>query len=620
MQRLLVFGACALIVIMFFVNKDMGGDALTPRGDGVYRPVLARGDGHMLYLMARSTALDFDWDFTNDLARFGDPWREPITSTGRKSIIHPIGPALVWTPLIWLAEASAAVANLFGAEIPMHGYTLWHQRIVFLSSALFACGAVLLARRQAARHIGGSWAGSHASLCVLLGTSLTYYATNMPSYSHAMDAFACSGFLCYWAQTLGRTDRRRWCVLGLLLGVAALVRTQELGLCVVIAFEVIFEISRRRNDRRSAVPWLAGGAIAALVAFVVLLPQLLEWHLVFGSWRGLPQGPRFTRPNAPMIGEVLFSPRNGWFSSTPIAYAGVLGLFVVPKKARFVALGFLLALCLQVYFSSIVLDWWSSASFGQRRLCNMTGPLVFGFAALIHQSGRLLHWVPLRMRHVLFVVVAAPFIAWNLKQVDSLSGGKAAPSELVPTCCGKITRRLRPAAQWIYDRVGNPFEFPASTWFATEHDVSMSRWDQTVGNYPLVPGIADLSDARYSKLRGSWDIGSDELRPYLLDNWSKPERVGKEKPFRRIVGDSARILVPNLLPDAQRATLWVSASVPSPVILEWNDRLVTASVVGRWTPLAFVVPAGDLHMNELRVIGSRIRVRALEVSVLEVRP
>ena len=75
MQRLLVFGACALIVVMFFVNKDMGGDPMTPRGDGVYRPVLARGDGHMLYLMARSTALDFDWDFTNDLARFGDPWR-----------------------------------------------------------------------------------------------------------------------------------------------------------------------------------------------------------------------------------------------------------------------------------------------------------------------------------------------------------------------------------------------------------------------------------------------------------------------------------------------------------------------------------------------------------------
>src|SRR5436305_4060982 len=110
--RLLVLGACLLVAGMYVANHDMGGDPDSPRGDGVYRPVLARGDGHMLYLMARSTALDLDWNFTNDLARFGDPWNEPLTPTGRKSIIHPIGPALVWTPLIWLGEASAAFANL----------------------------------------------------------------------------------------------------------------------------------------------------------------------------------------------------------------------------------------------------------------------------------------------------------------------------------------------------------------------------------------------------------------------------------------------------------------------------------------------------------------------------
>ncbi len=615
MQRLFVFGACALIVVMFFVNKDMGGDPLTPRGDGVYRPVLARGDGHMLYLMARSTALDFDWNFTNDLARFGDPWREPVTATGRKSIIHPIGPALVWTPLIWLAEAGAAVANIFGAAIPMHGYTLWHQRIVFLSSALFACGAILLARRHADRLLGVSWASSYAAICVLLGTSLTYYATNMPSYSHAMDAFACSAFLCYWACTRGRSDRRRWCVLGVLLGAAGLVRTQELGLSVVIAFEVFVEMARRRHDVRSMLPWLTGGAIGALVALIVLVPQLLEWHLVFGSWRGLPQGPRFTRPNAPMIGEVLFAPRNGWFSSTPIAYAGVIGLFVVPKKARFVALGFLLALAMQVYFSSIVLDWWSSASFGQRRLCNMTGPLVFGLAALIHQSGRVVGALPRRVRHALFVMVAAPFVVWNLKQVDGLSGGKAAPAELVPTCCGKITRRLRPVAQWIYDRIGNPFEFPASAWFAIEHDVPMSRWDQTVGNYPLVPGLADLTDGRYHQLHGSWNIGSAQMLPYLLDGWSRPEHMDREKPSRRILGDSARVLVPNLVPDPQRGTLWVAGAAPTPVLLEWNDRLVGAGMVARWTPLTFVVPEGSLHTNELRIVGSGLRVRSLEITI-----
>ena len=343
--RVLLACACALVIGMYFHNHDMGGDPDTPRGDGKYRPVLARGDGHMMYLMARSTALDLDWNFDNDLARFGDPWNEPRTKTGRKSIVHPIGPALVWTPLIWIAEGGAVVANVFGADIPLHGYTLWHQRFVFLSSVLFGCGAVLLGRRLAHKSFGAGWASAYAAVGVLLGSSLTYYSTYMPSYSHAMDAFACAAFLYYWASTLGRTDLRRWLVLGTLLGVAALIRTQESALGVVVAFEVavrIVDAIRRTEDPWIPVArsWLTGGLVTLLVALVVFTPQLVEWHIVFGSATGLPQGARFTRFRAPMIAELLFSARNGWFSSTPIAYAGCIGLALFAWRRRVLGGGY----------------------------------------------------------------------------------------------------------------------------------------------------------------------------------------------------------------------------------------------------------------------------------------
>ncbi|HEX3759388.1 MAG TPA: hypothetical protein VHW23_11810, partial [Kofleriaceae bacterium] len=165
--RLMMAAAFAVILGMYCTNQDMGGQPEAPRGDGVYRPVLARGDGHMMYLMARSTALDGDWRFDNDLARFGDPWRQRTTRTGRKAIGHPIGPALVWTPLIWIAQAGAVVADALGARIELHGYTLWHQRFVFLSSALAACGAALLGARLARQLLGGAWAASYAAACVL---------------------------------------------------------------------------------------------------------------------------------------------------------------------------------------------------------------------------------------------------------------------------------------------------------------------------------------------------------------------------------------------------------------------------------------------------------------------
>jgi hypothetical protein len=58
--RLLVVVACLAIVVMYWRNDDNAGMPDALRGSGQYLPILDRGDGHMLYLMARSTAADRD--------------------------------------------------------------------------------------------------------------------------------------------------------------------------------------------------------------------------------------------------------------------------------------------------------------------------------------------------------------------------------------------------------------------------------------------------------------------------------------------------------------------------------------------------------------------------------
>jgi hypothetical protein len=620
--RALVAVACAIVVAMYATNTDMGGDPTSPRGDGKYRPVLARGDGHMLYLMARSTALDGDWRFDNDLARFGDPWGEPRTATGRKSIVHPIGPALVWTPMIWLAEGGAVVANVFGADIPLHGYTLWHQRIVFLSSALFACGAVLLGRRIARRALGAAWAPSYAAAAVLLGTSLTYYATYMPSYAHAMDAFACAGFLAYWAETIGRRDLRRWIALGALLGVAALIRVQELAMGVVVACEIAAVCVREVRARawRTAGAWVLGGAAALAVAVAVLAPQFAEWKIVFGTATALPQGARFTRPDAPMIMELLFSSRNGWFSTTPIAYAGVLGLFALPRRARLVAVGLLAAVALQIYLNSTVLDWWSGASFGQRRLCSATLPVVVGLAALGWRLARLAaRWrVPRGAVHGALAAVLGIFVAWNLDQVGKLTSGKPAPSEPGASCCGNVPRPLRGAARWAYDKIGNPFQFPANAIFAIRHGVPMSRWDIAVGAYPMMATLGDLrDDARFYQTHGAWKIGAPGFEPWLVGGWSAPQQDGPRH-YRALVGDEGTVLVPNLMPNGQHLTLWLASPAPAHAVIRWNGRAVAeADLTAAWAPVAFDLPEIEVHTNELTIAAAAgAKVSDLEMKLL----
>jgi hypothetical protein len=551
-----------------------------------------------MYLMARSLALDGDWRFDNDLARFGDPWRQPTTATGRKAIVHPIGPALVWTPLIWLAEAGAVIADRFGAGIALHGYTLWHQWLVLSSSALFGCGAVVLGLAIARRTIGGTWAPTYAAVAVLLGSSLTYYATYMPSYSHALDAFACAAFLASWAAGVGRTDRRRWLVLGALLGCAALVRIQELAMGIVVALEVVVA-SARRGPWRARARWWLGAAAALAVALFVLSPQFVEWHLVFGKAFGLPQGGKFTRLEAPMLGEMLFAPRNGWFSTTPIAYAAVLGLCVVPRRARLVGAGLGAAVILQVYLNSTVLDWWGGAAVGQRRMCNVTLPLVVGLASLLWRCGQLARCWPVAARHAVAIAILGPLVWWNLMRVHQLRGGVPAPDALSPSCCDHVPRPVRDVVAPVYAAIGSPFELPASAWFAWRHGVSLDRWDQTIGNYPLIPPLDSLQDDRLWAVRGVWRIPSEALAPYLVGGWSAP--VTRDRPLRFTTGSPATVLVPNLMPERVRLTLWLAPAGTHHAIVRWNGAVVADVELTGWTAVRFELPEIAIHTNELAI-------------------
>lgn len=603
--RFLVIAACALVTIMYCTNQDMGGDPRTPRGDGVYRPVLARGDGHMMYLMARSTALDGDWRFNNDLGRFGDPWRQALGADGRKVIPHPIGPPLVWTPLIWIAELGAAAANQLGADIPLHGYTPWHQRFVFLSSVVFGCGAVLLGLRLARRAVGGTWAPSYAAIAILLGTSLTYYTTYMPSYGHALDAFACAGFLAYWALTIGRTDLRRWIVLGALLGFAALIRVQELAMAIALVVEAIHDLlgaARRRDPRwlASLARWLARAAVVAAVAAVMLVPQLLYWKIVYGDWLAVPQGAKYTRFGSPMMLELLYSARNGWFSTTPIAYAAALGLFLVPRPARLLSAGLLATVALQVYLNSTIMDYWGMAGFGQRRLCSVTIALVVGLAALISRLGRLGRLQPRRwVGHALVVVVLGAFIAWNLMRVGQHRAGRAATSELVPTCCDRILPPLRAPLRAVFDAIGNPFELPASAFFALRHGVSLQRWDTAVGNYPMVPPANALYDGTLWSQRGTWSIGGPGAAPYLIGGWTAPQK-SPERTFRSTTTRTATVLVPNLMPYPQRGKLWLARAGATAVTIRWDgDVIASPALTPGWQRVELDLPSWSVGEHEL---------------------
>src|SRR5690606_37434906 len=251
--------------------------------------------------------------------------------------------------------------------------------------------------------------------------------------------------------------------------------------------------------------WIAGligrGVLALVVALVVFTPQLMAWKLLYGELFASPMGAGFMRYGHPQVLELLFSSRNGWLSTTPVAYAGVLGLLVVPGGARVGAAGLLVALVVQIWINASVYDWWAGASLGQRRLCSVTIIVVVGLAALVRGCGRAARGLPAWARHTAAIAALGWFVTWNMLHVGKLRRGKAAGHAVAASCCGGVPGPLRAIAQPVYDAMGNPFSLPASAYFAARYGVGIHRWDVVAGSYVWEPPWNEYRDGRHRRQR-----------------------------------------------------------------------------------------------------------------------
>ncbi|MEO8699447.1 MAG: hypothetical protein ABI867_05360 [Kofleriaceae bacterium] len=590
-SAVLVVAALA-IGVMYCANDNVDPKLGPPRGDGVYRPALARGDGHMHYLITRSIVFDHDFDFDNDLAEFGDPWRQPKTVTGKKNVMQQIGPSLIWAPALVVAHAAALIGNAFGADIGTNGYTLFHQRVVFATSVMFAWLAIGLGVLVAFRIAGGRWGPAFAGTAVLLGTTLTYYATFMPGYAHAMDAAVSALFLGVWALTIGERRWRRFVILGILLGLATMVRVQDIAFGIVLALELVLAM---KQDRSAIGALIGRGAATLAIALVMFTPQLYVWNQYYGSWVTTPQGPGQMRYGHPMVLEFLWSSRNGWLSTHPIAYLGTIGLGVgafagprIGKHVRLVSIAMLLAILTQIYVNAVTYEWWSAASFGQRRMASVTLPIVVGLAVLLRYVHLRAKRIPAWGQLAIAVAILGYLVAWNLAWVGRLTSGAPAGRDNKPTCCKDVAAPLSWIAQPIYAVVGNPFELPASAWFAVRHGVSVQRWDDAVGNYALVPGVLGYEDGSYRKVSATWNAIDER---YVVDGFGALQRAGSRS-WRWTTQDSATLLVPFLMPEPHRITIPLAANTaegePLYVQINCNGKLVaTGFVRAGWTSLTF---------------------------------
>ena len=270
-------------------------------------------------------------------------WLSETTPTGHVRSYMPVGPGLVWAPAFLLVSGTVWLADSLGANYPLDGYGRAFQAAAAFSGVIAAAIGSWLAFLSASALFrivdlpsGQRWlCGYHRAPC--------YYSLISPTYAHAASMLAVGAFWLAWMRTMERQTVARYGLMGVLVGVAALMRWQD---GVLLLLPVIDALRHwRRGTTGSVAARLAAVAVGA--AAWDSRPQIAFWTIVYGQPFALPQGSAFMKWTEPALWSVMFSNRRGLVMWTPIIalsrFVGLVPLFRRDRFIAFAALTFLLS-------------------------------------------------------------------------------------------------------------------------------------------------------------------------------------------------------------------------------------------------------------------------------------
>jgi len=401
-----------LLVLVFAVSLPL----LTPR--------IYSSDEIEYYSYLRSLYKDGDLDFTNDYemfvsrnpkeykkSGFTHTFLDLTTTTGLKNNFAPVGCSILWLPWFFMADVYVHGANLLGAEIPDDGFSAPYIKLVVYGSMFYGFLGILIIY-SFLRRLYGATSSLLSTALVWFATPVVYYMYVQAPMSHSCSLFIVSAFIWYWHKTLGRSDILRWALLGLMLGLAGLVREQNLFF-VVILFAEAAELLRQKINKESNTSLKAiitGLATAGVVSSAVFSIQLIIYSILYGRFSPSPLVARKMHWDSPFSWGVLFNYSHGLFFWTPVIFFAVIGLILFSLRERFVGLTLMLAFLTQVYISGAVGSWHASGSFGHRRFINCSLIFAVGLGYLAVQMLR-------KKIKIIPYFLASLFILWNMQLI-----------------------------------------------------------------------------------------------------------------------------------------------------------------------------------------------------------
>jgi hypothetical protein len=470
-----------------------------------------QSDGFYYFAYLRSLAFDGDVNFMNDYRMLGlgdKTYLFQPTRTGHAESAWTIGPAIVWSPFFAAGHIVASRLHARGLDVSADGTSFPYRQAVCVAGLFYGLLGCWFAYRFALLFFPARLAAAAVFLTVT-GSFMAWYLVKEPSMTHAPSMAAVAGFAWMWAATRDNRSLRMWALLGVLAGLMALVRWQNLLFALLPGLDALESLIRagRTGDRAKLRQTLAGSAAFLGCAAIGFLPQMLAWQAMYGTpIARSPVGPqiRWTDPHGV---DILWSARNGLFSTAPILYLGAIGLAAFAFARPGIGMPALACVAVMIYFNACIQDWWGSAGYGGRRFDGTIPFFAVGLAAFIHHASRIVQ------QHAAAAVVGllALLAVWNAALMGAAQAGAVRIGETL-----SFDRAWGAQARVAHRWFGNPFTYPASLFFALRNGVSPGEYDLLSTNRFLADPLQPY---------GRIDLGGDD--EWLLgEGWHAPEREG----------------------------------------------------------------------------------------------
>lgn len=337
-----------------------------------------------------------------------------LLENGNWMMKYSMGMAVFYLPFFVIGHGIALMSGY-----PADGFSEPYQWAMILGNLFYAIAAIWLLR-NVLLHFFGERLTALLLILVVLATNWLITAMESMMMPHIPLFASLCGVLLLTIRWHKKPSTNNSILLGLIISLIALARPSE---ALVATIPILWGISGPQQwiqklktiflkQKKFLMITIAAGGI-------VLLPQLIYWKIISGSWLYMsynnPQeGLDLMYPNT---ADFLFSFRKGWFIYTPIMLLATLSFIAMFRYRRDLFWPLALFATIGVYVASCWSTWWYAASWSQRPMVQMLPvmALALGYGLqFAKRNGRWLRYFILSLCG-LFTLLNL-FQSWQYKQ------------------------------------------------------------------------------------------------------------------------------------------------------------------------------------------------------------